>query len=337
MGKRKKRRTPCIVIFVTPKFFMITNDIDLICESLKNGEIVGIPTETVYGLAANIFNESAIKHIFSKKNRPLTNPLIVHVASINDARQLVLEFPLKAELLARHFWPGPLTLILPKSDLVNDVVTANNKSVAIRVPNHQTTLNLLEKLNFPIAAPSANPYNRISPTCAEHVESYFPDIKILEGGECQSGVESTILSFEDNEVVLLRHGAIPIESIEGLIGRILNRTSGGAKVNAPGMNKKHYAPLCELILTYEPLFMLSAVKNKKVGILWFKKVGVHSPQVHVNKILAPSGSFEEASKNMYAHLHELEKQDLDLIIVERLPDHGLGRTLNDRLIRASYK
>jgi len=122
---------------------MITNDIDLICESLKNGKIVGIPTETVYGLAANIFNESAIEHIFSKKNRPLTNPLIVHVASINDARQLVVEFPLKAELLARHFWPGPLTLILPKSDLVNDVVTANNKSVAIRVPNHQTTLNLL--------------------------------------------------------------------------------------------------------------------------------------------------------------------------------------------------
>jgi L-threonylcarbamoyladenylate synthase len=317
---------------------MITNDIELVCNSLKNGEIVGLPTETVYGLAASIFNEAAIERIYSKKNRPRSNPLIVHVAALDQAKLLVKEFPLKAELLARHFWPGPITLILPKSDLVNDVVTANSKSVAIRVPNHKMTLNLLGKLNFPLAAPSANPYNRISPTCAEHVESYFPDINILDGGECQSGLESTILSFEENEVVLLRHGAIPIESIEALIGsRILTRTSGGIIVNSPGMNKKHYAPLCELILTYEPLFMISVVKNKKVGILWFKKVQIYSAQVQVNKILAPSGSFEEASKNMYALLHDLEKQDLDLIIVERLPDHGLGRTLNDRLIRASSK
>jgi L-threonylcarbamoyladenylate synthase len=316
---------------------MITNDIELVSNSLKNGEIVGIPTETVYGLAASIFDESAIERIFSKKNRPRTNPLIVHLASLEEAKRLVIEFPLKAELLARHFWPGPLTLILPKSNLVNDLVTANNTSVAIRIPNHKTTLNLLGKLNFPLAAPSANPYNRISPTCAEHVESYFPEIQILDGGECQSGVESTILSFEENEVVLLRHGAITMESIEGLVGRVLNRTSGESTVNSPGMSKKHYAPLCELILTYEPLFMLSAVKNKKVGILWFKKVQIYSDQVEVNKILAPSGSFEEASKNMYALLHELEKSGLDLIIVERLPDHGLGRSLNDRLIRASHK
>ena len=182
---------------------MITNDIELVCNSLKNGEIVGIPTETVYGLAASIFNESAIERIFSKKNRPRSNPLIVHVATLDQAKLLVKEFPLKAELLARHFWPGPLTLILPKSDLVNDVVTANNKSVAIRVPNHKMTLNLLGKLNFPLAAPSANPYNRISPTCAEHVESYFPDINILDGGECQSGLESTILSFEESKKNLL--------------------------------------------------------------------------------------------------------------------------------------
>lgn len=316
---------------------MITRDIELVSNGLKNGEIVGIPTETVYGLAANIYNDSAVASIFSKKNRPESNPLIVHVASMDDANRLVREFPLKAELLARHFWPGPLTLILPKSDLVSDLVTANSQSVAIRIPNHTSTLHLLKKLNFPLAAPSANPYNRISPTCAEHVESYFPDIKILDGGECQAGLESTILSFEENEVVLLRHGAIPMESIEGLVGRILNRTSGGSTINSPGMNKKHYAPLCELVLTYEPLFMLSAVKNKKVGILWFKKVQIYSAQVQVNKILAPSGSFEEASKNMYARLHDLEKLGLDLIIVERLPDHGLGRTLNDRLIRASCK
>lgn len=316
---------------------MITNDVELVSNSLKNGEIVGIPTETVYGLAANIFNDFAVASIFSKKNRPRSNPLIVHVATIDDAKRLVSEFPLKAELLAKHFWPGPLTLVLPKSKLVHDLVTANNKSVAIRIPNHIVTLNLLKILNFPLAAPSANPYNRISPTSAEHVESYFPDIKILDGGECQAGLESTIISFEKSEVVLLRHGAIPIEGIEEIVGRILNRTAGESVVNSPGMSKKHYAPLCELVLTCEPLFMLSAVKNKKVGILWFEKVQINSPHVHVNKILAPSGLFEEASKNMYSRLHELEKLGLDLIIVERLPDQGLGRTLNDRLIRASCK
>jgi L-threonylcarbamoyladenylate synthase len=316
---------------------MITNDLELVSSCLANGEIVGIPTETVYGLAANIFNEKAVASIFLKKNRPQSNPLIVHVASMDDAKLLVKEFPLKAELLARHFWPGPLTLILPKSDLVSDVVTANSTSVAIRIPNHKITLNLLSKLGFPLAAPSANPYNRISPTCAEHVNSYFPDIPILDGGVCQSGLESTIISFEGNDVILLRHGAIPVESIEELVGRISNRTAGGSKEHTPGISKKHYAPLCDLVLTYEPLFMLSAVKNKKVGILWFKEVQIDSPLVHVNKVLAPSGMLEEASKNMYALLYDLEKLGLDLIIVERLPDYGLGRTLNDRLTRASVK
>jgi L-threonylcarbamoyladenylate synthase len=316
---------------------MITKDVAFIGHCLSNGEIVGIPTETVYGLAANIYNESAIEQIFSKKNRPRSNPLIVHVATLESAKLLVQAFPLKAELLARHFWPGPLTLILPKSDQVSDLVTSNHQSVAIRIPNHKITLDLLNKLKFPLAAPSANPYNRISPTCAEHVQSYFPDLQILDGGDCTSGLESTILSFEENEVVLLRHGAIPLESIEDLVGRVLNRTYGGTIENSPGMSKKHYSPLCELVLTYEPLFMLSAVKNKKVGILWFEKVGIDSPQVFANKILAPSGSLEEASKNMYAQLHDLEKLDLDLIIVERLPDYGLGRTLNDRLIRASSR
>lgn len=237
--------------------------------------------------------------------------------------------------LAAHFWPGPLTLILPKNEKISNKISSNQSTVAIRIPNHKSTLQLLEILNFPIAAPSANPYNRISPTRSSHVEQYFPQISILEGGECQSGIESTILSFEGEEVILLRHGAISIEEIEPIIGRISDRTAFDGIHTSPGRNKKHYSPLCDLILTYEPLFMLSAVQHKKVGILWFNQVKVHSPKVSLNKVLAPSGKFKEAAANMYDYLLQMEKADLDLIIVERLPNKGLGRTINDRLERAA--
>lgn len=316
---------------------MITKDIDLIKQQLESGEVVGIPTETVYGLAANIYDDQAISKIFSTKKRPNTNPLIVHVNSMEQARRLVLDFPPTAERLAKHFWPGPLTLILPKSSEISDNITANQSTVAIRIPNHAVTLQLLDVLDFPIAAPSANPYNRISPTRSAHVEQYFPEIAILEGGDCVSGVESTILSFEGNEAVLLRHGAISIEEIESVIGRISDRTAFDASHITPGRSKKHYSPLCDLILSYEPLFMLSAVQHKNVGILWFNQIKIHSPKVMVNKVLAPSGTFEEAAANMYDFLHQMEKEDLELIIVERLPNQGLGRTINDRFERASAK
>jgi L-threonylcarbamoyladenylate synthase len=205
------------------------------------------------------------------------------------------------------------------------------------MPNHKTTLALLETLDFPLAAPSANPYNRISPTRAAHVEAYFPQIPILEGGNCEAGVESTILSFDEDEVVLLRHGAISIEDIEAEVGRILDRTSSESVHLAPGRSKKHYSPLCELIISYEPLFMLSAVQEKKVGILWFNEVKIDSPKVAINHILSPSGSFKEAAAHMYDALHQLEKSGVELIIVERLPNYNLGRTINDRFERAAAK
>jgi L-threonylcarbamoyladenylate synthase len=316
---------------------MITSDLSFVKDQLERGEVVGIPTETVYGLAANIYDEQAIAKIFSTKRRPNTNPLIVHVKSMDQARTLVSHFPVKASILAERFWPGPLTLILPKSDLISAAITAQQSTVAIRMPNHKTTLALLETLDFPLAAPSANPYNRISPTRAAHVEAYFPQIPILEGGNCEAGVESTILSFDGDEVVLLRHGAISIEDIEAEVGRILDRTSSESAHLAPGRSKKHYSPLCELIISYEPLFMLSAVKEKKVGILWFNEVKIASPKVAINHILSPSGSFKEAAAHMYDALHQLEKSGVELIIVERLPNYNLGRTINDRFERAAAK
>lgn len=316
---------------------MITTDIEFIQECLTRGEIVGLPTETVYGLAANIFDEQAIARIFQTKNRPNSNPLIVHVPSYEHTRDLVKFFPPKAEHLAKYFWPGSLTLILPKQAHVLDAVTASQPRVAIRIPNHPIALQLLEKLAFPLAAPSANPYNRISPTSAHQVDFYFPDIHTLDGGECTAGLESTILSFEEDEVVLLRHGAISVSDIERQVGRILNRTSHSESPNSPGRNKKHYSPICDLIVTYEPLFMLSAVQEKKVGILWYDEVKIESQKVHINRVLAPTGSLQEAARNLFKYLHQMEQMGLDLIIVERLPDQGLGRTINDRLERASVK
>lgn len=314
---------------------MITKDLSIIREKLKHGELIGLPTETVYGLAANVFNSKAVSSIFTTKNRPTTNPLIVHVASINQARALVKRFPEKASLLAKHFWPGPLTMILPKNQTVSGLVTAEQENVAIRIPNHPTALSLLNQLDFPLVAPSANPFNRISPTRAEHVESYFPSIYTLDGGPCISGVESTIVGFEDDEVVLFRHGAISIESLEAQVGRILNRTAASEHASLPGQHKKHYSPNCQLIVSYEPLFMLSTVKQKKVGILWYQSVQIESIHVEVNLVLAPSGDLAEAAQNLFSALHTLDKLGLDLIIVERLPAHGLGNTINDRLDRAA--
>ncbi|MFD3394493.1 L-threonylcarbamoyladenylate synthase [Aquirufa sp. OSTEICH-129V] len=316
---------------------MITTDITLIRERLNQGELIGLPTETVYGLAANVFNSKAVANIFTTKQRPTTNPLIVHVASISQARALVKRFPEKANLLAKQFWPGPLTLILPKNQSVSHAVTANQENVAIRIPNHPAAINLLNQLDFPLVAPSANPFNRISPTTAAHVDAYFPSIYTLDGGACQSGVESTIVGFEGDEVVLLRHGAISIESIEDCVGRILNRTAATEHASLPGQHKKHYAPSCELIVTYEPLFMLSTVKQKKVGILWYTSVQIESIHVDVNLVLAPTGDLAEAAKNLFAALHTMDQMGLDLIIVERLPAYGLGITINDRLDRAATK
>lgn len=316
---------------------MITTNLSLIKQHLEKGEVVGIPTETVYGLAANIFDEQAISKIFSVKGRPNTNPLIVHVKSMEEAQKLVTHFPPKAMQLAKYFWPGSLTLILPKNEQVSEAITANQSTVAIRIPNHPATLQLLDILDFPLAAPSANPYNRISPTQSAHVEEYFPTIPILEGGICAAGVESTILGFEGEEVILLRHGAISMEEIEALVGRISDRTSSDNLHVTPGRSKKHYSPTCELILSYEPLFLLSAVQGKKVGILWFQQIKIKSSKVSVNHVLAPNGSTQEAAANMYDALHQMEKSGVELIIVERLPNVGLGRTVNDRFERAAAK
>lgn len=214
----------------------ISKDILKAVEILNREDVVAIPTETVYGLAGNIYSEKAIKKIFQLKQRPLFNPLIVHVHSLAQAEEIVTQIPEKARLLAKAFWPGSLTLILPKKDTVPDLVTAKKDTVAVRIPGHPVTLELLKNLNFPLAAPSANPFGSISPTQASHVANYFEDglSLILDGGNCENGIESTIIGFEDDKPVLYRLGSIALEEITNEVGEIEIKNKKEKSPDAPG-------------------------------------------------------------------------------------------------------
>jgi L-threonylcarbamoyladenylate synthase len=198
---------------------MITTNIESAIVELINGQVVAMPTETVYGLAGNAYDEAPIKKIFTLKNRPFYNPLIVHIKSAEYLNTVADDIPEIAFEMAKHFWPGPLTLILKKQKHISDFITAGKDTVAIRVPNHPVALELLKKLEFPLAAPSANPFGSISPTSANHVFNYFKnEFKIiLDGGDCEKGVESTIVGFEGNQLILYRHGSVSIEAIEAKI------------------------------------------------------------------------------------------------------------------------
>ena len=195
---------------------MITSDINLAIESLKKGNVIAIPTETVYGLAGNAFEESCVNKIFKIKNRPSYNPLIVHIPNPKHINKIAQNIPKIAQKLSKHFWPGPLTLVLEKQKHISDIVTAGKPTVAVRVPNHKLTLDLLSKLPFPLVAPSANPFGFTSSTSADHVIEYFADKieLILDGGVSLKGIESTIIGFENDNAVLYRYGSIPVEEIE---------------------------------------------------------------------------------------------------------------------------
>ena len=317
---------------------MITTDLNKAKEVLEKNELIAIPTETVYGLAGNAFNETAIKKIFALKKRPFYNPLIVHIKSADYLQHIAKDIPEMAQKLANEFWPGPLTLVLKKQSHISDVVTAGKETVAIRVPNHPVALALLDKLDFPLAAPSANPFGSISPTNATHVFNYFnEELKVIvDGGECEKGLESTIIGFENNQPILYRHGSISVEDIEKITGKLNVATSNNTSPNAPGMLTRHYAPKTDTYLTNNVYELIKCFKGKKIGLLVFKDQ-LHNDSVAHQEILSKSGDFNEAAKNLYAAMHRLDQKNLDLIIAERLPDKDLGKTINDKLERATKK
>lgn len=306
---------------------------------LKKDNVIAIPTETVYGLAANALRENAVKKIFELKKRPSYNPLIVHIGSLKELQGIAREIPEKAYKLAHQFWPGPLTLVLKKGNSVAPAVTAGLDTVAVRVPNHPLTLELLGKLDFPLAAPSANPFGFISPSKAEHVLSFFGDKLnvILDGGECEKGIESTIIGFDENEdPVLYRHGSIPVEAVEAIIGKVKFNTCHETKPNSPGMLSKHYSPIAESYLTTDVKQMTEKFKGKKIGLLLFKEKITDLPHLD-QEVLSSTGDFNEAARNLYSAMHRLDAGNPDVIIFEKLPEKDLGVAINDKLKRAARK
>ena len=316
---------------------IISKDIQKAVQLLTEDYLVAIPTETVYGLAGNIFSEKAIKSIFSTKQRPFFNPLIVHIPSVKYLNDLVTHVPEKAKLLAAAFWPGSMTLVLKKSKTIPDIITAGKDTVAVRVPNHPITLALLKKLPFPLAAPSANPFGSISPTKPAHVENYFRNsIKmVLDGGSCANGIESTIIGFENEEPVIYRLGALPLEEIEAVVGKISIKNKKEEKPDAPGMLARHYAPKTSTFLVDDVAAEIEKNTGKKMGVLVFKS-SLNNENI-TEIILSKKGSLQEAASKLYSAMHDLDSKNLDLIIAERFSEFGLGKSINDRLQRATFK
>lgn len=315
---------------------IISENISQAIELLNNEDVIAIPTETVYGLAGNIFSEKSIQKIFQIKQRPFFNPLIVHVASIKQVEEITSDFPEKARMLAQAFWPGSLTLLLTKNKLVSDLITAGKDTVAVRIPNHPVALDLLKGLSFPLAAPSANPFGSISPTNSKHVEAYFKDLipMVLEGGECENGIESTIIGFENNEAVLYRLGSISIEEIEKVIGKVRVKNKQEIAPDAPGMLSKHYAPKTKMYLVDDLEKFIGEHANKKIGVIRFCS-DLDIPGYEHLEILSEKEDLKEAASKLYAALHKMDSLNLDIIVSEVFPDAGLGKSINDRLERAT--
>lgn len=313
----------------------IGNNIEIAKQLLEQGELVAIPTETVYGLAGNALNEVAVLEIFKVKDRPQFDPLIVHVASLEKAKELVDDFPEKAERLAARFWPGPLTLLLKKKPHIPDLVTSGLDTVGVRCPNHELTRALLQQLPFPLAAPSANPFGYISPTRAEHVNEQLGDkIKyILDGGECVVGIESTIVGFEDDYPVVYRLGGLGIEQIESVVGKVRVQLNTSSNPQAPGQLKSHYAPKKKMMLG-DLAELIRDYGTERVGVLTFQK---QISQVDLNNqfALSAEGNLAEAAQRLFASLRALDKKDVDIILAEEVPNMGLGKAINDRLRRAA--
>ena len=313
----------------------IGTDIQKAASLLRRGKLVAIPTETVYGLAGNAFNEEAVLSIFETKNRPQFDPLIVHSSSIQWVKEHVAEIPQIARILMDEFWPGPMTLVLPKKENIPDLVTSGLDSVAVRVPSHPMTQELLQMLDFPLAAPSANPFGYVSPTTAQHVNDQLGDKidYILDGGSTTVGLESTIIGFEDGKPIIYRLGGLSIDVIEECIGPVEITLNQSSDPKAPGMLKSHYAPGKPLYFG-NPGELISDFEGKRIGFLGFMTRLEFLPN-NRQLILSPHGDLHEAAVNLFAFMREFEKFPVDIILAEQLPEIGLGRAINDRLRRAA--
>lgn len=316
---------------------VVSTDIKEAAKWLRAGEVVAIPTETVYGLAANALNVSAVKKVYEVKNRPETNPLIIHVSGAHVLKRYTREVPLPLQKLADTFWPGPLTLLLEKNPIVPDATTSGSSRVAVRVPDHPLTLALLRELDFPLAAPSANPFGYISPTRPEHVIAQLGERipMVLDGGACTRGIESTIVGMENSAVCIYRMGMITEEDIQKVVGPETEVIyASHSKPVAPGMLPWHYAPHTPLYLFEEKEGLPENLSPETTMVIVFqRRVSGFPHQV----VLSEEGSLEEAANRLYDVLIESDKAARQSIYCQRFPDHGLGKSLNERLFKAAGK
>lgn len=309
----------------------LMNNIEHFAEILVDGGVVAFPTETVYGLGANAKNDAAVARIFEIKARPRFDPLIVHVSSLDMVNQVAASIQPIQRKLMEAFWPGPLTIIFPKLSVISDLVTAGLPTVAVRMPNHPVALELIRTAGIPVAAPSANPFGRTSPTTAAHVVEYLGDKVdgILDGGPCAVGLESTILSLIDGKPTILRTGGLAIEDIQAVIGPVHIAPPNDDLPQAPGRLQRHYAPATPMVLDPK-----RAIKpDSTTGLLTFTGRPDEAAFKAV-EVLSRSGDLKEAASRLFAAIRRLDAMGLSLIVAEPVPDEGLGRAINDRLQRA---
>lgn len=296
---------------------------------IRDGGLVIFPTETVYGLGANALDKEAVKNIFLVKERPTYDPLIVHIDSLDKIDLVVSDFPENAKKLAKTFWPGPLTMILPKNSNIPDLVTSGMNSVGIRIPEHPLALEFLKNADRPVAGPSANKFGYISPTKSTHLSDINDGVDyILEGGRCTVGIESTIISLIDKPTIL-RKGKILRSEIEDVIGHIFVKTDSSSRPEAPGMLEKHYAPKTPL-----EIYKTDRLYNGKIAFIAF---GNNIPDLEFNHIsnLSIKEDYIEAGENLYSILRELDNGEYDLILTSYIPGKSIGQAINDKLKRAS--
>lgn len=305
---------------------------------LARGGLVAFATETVYGLGADALDVRAVARIFEVKGRPRFDPLIVHVAELAWLERLVRSVPENARRLIDRFWPGPLTLVLPKTDLVPDLVTAGLPTVGVRMPAHPSALDLLRQAGTPVAAPSANLFGQVSPTTAQHVADQLGSRidYILDGGPCSVGVESTVLDLSGLFPTLLRPGGLSREQIELAIGPLKSAhaaSNDASPQRAPGMLSTHYATGTPLVLARREDRLPDAAR---IGLLAFVP---ESPlgRFAAAEVLSPCGDLAEAAANLFAAMRRLDAQGLDLIVARPVPGIGLGQAINDRLQRAARR
>lgn len=304
---------------------------------IKEGSLVAFPTETVYGLGADGLNPLAVAKIFEAKKRPSFNPLILHISNLKQLEMISESDNSNIKKLIDNFWPGPLTLVLPKKNIVPDIVTAGNETVAVRMPNHPTALELIDLVGNPIAAPSANTFGHLSPTTAQHVVNQLGNKVdlILDGGTCTVGIESTIIAVLEDRTILLRPGGTATEEIEKIIGPLekMVYVSSNQPIS-PGQLPYHYAPKIPI------RFMNNLEKEKfepsKTGLLLFTDKKVDYP-FKIIKVLTHNSDLREAAANLFSYLHEMESTGIDIIFVEAVPEVGLGIAIMDRLRKATNK